>query len=163
MDLLKGLKKSIILLQGIFEDSMFDMIKKKKKKEVFVLEGRPSLEAAKFSCRELIDRNIQPTLISDNMAGFLFYKNLVREVWLSYQTVDSKGALCQIGGLVLGVLSKRHKVPVNLYPNGKHINLIGQQREIFYFNGTRIAPDNIKGYVPLVEWVPNKYITNYYE
>jgi len=162
-DVLAEFKDSVILLQGIFEDTFFDVLKKKKTDEVFVLEGRPSLDAARFSCRGLIKRKMKPTLIADNMAGFLFFKKLVKEVWVSYQVADHQGALCQIGGMILGVLGKRHKVPVNLYPNQRKIKLIGHQNEIFHFNGTKVVPDHIKGYVPLVEWVPRKYITRIYE
>lgn len=155
-------KKNVVLLQGVFKASIFDLLKKRKIKEVFVLEGRPGLEAAKQSCRELLKRKIKPVLIADNMAGFLFYKNLVKEVWLSYQTKDQKGALCHIGGLILGVLGQKHKVPVNIYPNQRKIQLLGRARDITYFNGIKVAPSGTKGYVPLAEWVPSKYITKAY-
>jgi len=144
-------KNSVVLLQGVFNTSIFDRLKKRRIKGVFVLEGRPGLEAAKQSCRELLKRKIKPTLIADNMAGFLFYKNLVREVWLSYQTRDQKGALCHIGGLILGVLGRKHKVPVNIYPNQKKLQLLGRAKDLAYFNGVKIAPAGIKGYVPLAE------------
>jgi len=156
-------KKSIILLQGVFKDSAFDMIAKKRSKEIFILEGRPGLDAAKRSCQALIDRSIRPTLITDNMAGFLFYKKLVKEVWMSYQTADKERALCQIGGLILGVLGRRHKIPVYLYPNKQKLQLMGYSNDISFFNGVRIAPTGIKGYVPLVEWVPREYMTKIYE
>ncbi len=156
-------RKNIVLLQGVFNASIFDLLKKRKIKEVFILEGRPSLEAAKQSSRELLKRKIKPTLIADNMAGFLFYKKLVKEVWLSYQTADKKGALCQIGGLILGVLGRKHKVPVNIFPNKTKLQLLGRAKDITYFNGVRVAPSGIKGYVPLAEWVPSKYITKIYE
>ena len=155
-------KKNIVLLQGVFKASIFDLLKKRKVKEVFILEGRPGLEAAKQSSRELLKRKIKPTLIADNMAGFLFYKNLVREVWISYQSKDQKGALCHIGGLILGVLGKKHKIPVNIYPNQKKLQLLGRARDIAYFNGVKVAPSGTKGYVPLAEWVPSKYITKAY-
>ena len=138
------------------------ILKKKRGKKFFILEGRPGLEAARHSSHELIKRKMKPTLIADNMAGFLFYKNLVNEVWLSYQSIDKKGALCQIGGLILGVLARRHKVPVALYPSGQKSQLLGHPKEISSFNGMRVAPSNIPGYVPLVEWVPKKYIGKIY-
>ena len=162
-EIFKGVEGSIILLQGIFKNSAFDRLGKKKREEIVVLEGRPSLEAAKSSCHQLLKRKIRPTLIADNMAGFLFYKRLVKEVWLSYQVADGKGALCQIGGLILGVLGKKHKIAVNLFPSGRKIDLIGHQNEIFHFNGVKVAPGNIRGYVPLAEWLPRKYITKIYE
>ncbi|MGE0267610.1 MAG: hypothetical protein AB7S78_04045 [Candidatus Omnitrophota bacterium] len=158
-DILSEFKESVVLMQGVFDPVYFDLVKQNNFKEVFVLEGRPSLESAQYSCTELIKRKIKPTLIADSMAGFLFYKNLVKEVWLSYQQADEKAALCQIGALILGVLGKKHNVPVKIFPNPYKLNLVGNQKEIFYFNGFKVAPSKIKGYVPLAEWVPRKYIT----
>lgn len=162
-DILEQFKESIVLLHGSCNSAVFDELKQKKIKDVFVLEGRPSLESSKFSCQELIDRKITPTLIADNMAGFLFYKNLIKEVWISYQVADKDGALCSIGALILGVLGKRHNVPVNLYPARQKMALIGKEREIFFFNGESVAPKNIKGYVPLAEWLPREYVTHIHE
>jgi methylthioribose-1-phosphate isomerase len=150
---------SVVLLHGIFEPSVFDAVKSGTGNELFVMEGRPSLESAQTTCRELLRRKIKPTLIADNMAGFLFYRNLVKEVWLACQTVDEQGALCPIGSLIVGVLAKRHNVPVYVYPASKESRLMGGQKDIFYFKGIKVAPQNIKGYVPLVEWLPKKYIT----
>ena len=155
-------KNSITVLQGVFNSSIFDLLKKRKIKEVFILEGRPGLEAAKRSSKELIKRKMKPTLITDNMAGFLFYKRLVKEVWLSYQSSDEKGALCQIGGLILGVLGKKHNVPVYIYPNGQEIKLLGKPKDILLFNGIKVVPSGIPAYVPLAEWVPSEYITKVY-
>jgi methylthioribose-1-phosphate isomerase len=157
--ILKGMEGSVILLQGVFDPAVFHLLPKTDVLEVFVMEGRPSLESANTTCRELLKRKIRPTLIADNMAGFLFYKNLVREVWLSCQMADDQGALCQTGGLILGVLGKRHHVPVKLYPSSKESKMMGRQRDIFYFQGVKVAPANIKGYVPLMEWLPKEYIT----
>ncbi|MCA9394627.1 MAG: hypothetical protein KC900_10515 [Candidatus Omnitrophica bacterium] len=151
--------ESVTVLHGIFSPKTFDDIVRKSVRDVFVLEGRPSLESAQFSCRELIKRKVKPTLIADNMAGFLFYKNLVKEVWISYQVADEDGALCQIGALILGVLGKRHSVPVRLFPSSQRLALLGKDKEILYFNGVKVAPRNVKGYVPLAEWVPRKYIS----
>ncbi|MBN1869599.1 MAG: hypothetical protein JW847_03365 [Candidatus Omnitrophica bacterium] len=155
-------EKNIVLMQGVFESSLFDLISKRKDKDYFILEGRPGLEAAKQSSCEFLKRNIQPTVISDNMAGFLFYRNLVKEVWLSYQMVNAKGALCQIGGLILGVLGYRHKIPVYLYPSPLNRQMIASQKKIKCFNGVRVVTGRISGYVPLLEWVPKKYIGKVY-
>ncbi|MBI5149524.1 MAG: hypothetical protein HZA28_01970 [Candidatus Omnitrophica bacterium] len=156
---LDDVRGSVVLLHGVFEPSVFDAVKPGNGTELFVMEGRPSLESAQATCRELLRRKIKPTLIADNMAGFLFYRNLVKEVWLACQTVDEQGALCPIGSLVVGVLAKRHNVPVYVYPASKESCLLGGQKDIFYFKGIKVAPQNIKGYVPLVEWLPKKYIT----
>ena len=152
----------VIILQGVFEPSVFDILKRRNVKEAFILEGRPGLEAARHSSRELLKRKIRPMLIADNMAGFLFYKNLVREVWVSYQYADRKGALCQIGGLIMGVLGKKHNVPVNVYPNGRTMKLFGSSKDLSFFNSVKVTPRGVSAYVPLAEWVPSKYITKVY-
>ncbi len=156
-------KKSIVLLHGVFESQVFDHIKKRKFKEVFILEGRPQLEAGRISCGELLHRKIVPTLISDNMAGFLFFRKLVKEICISYQTADEKGALCHIGALILGVLGKKHGIPVYLFPGKPQNRFMGDPKDILSFQKKRIAPVGIKGYVPLVEWLPRKYITKIME
>ena len=153
---------SIILLHGVFDPIFFRSLKKDAGKHVVTLEGRPGLEAARKSQVELAKRKIIPTLISDNMAGFLLYKGLVKEVWLAYQSYDGNGALCQIGGLILGVLGKKHNVPVYIYPNDGRRKLMGKTADISFFNGVRVAPRGVSGYVPLAEWVPVKYITKVY-
>ncbi len=156
---LNDVQGSIVLLHGVFEPSVFNVIKSGNGTELFVMEGRPSLESAQTTCRELLRRKIKPTLIADNMAGFLFYRNLVKEVWLACQMVDDQGALCPIGSLIVGVLAKRHNVPVYVSPASRESRAMGAQKDIFYFKGIKVAPQNIKGYVPLVEWLPKKYIT----
>ena len=154
--------QKVFLLQGVFNSAAYDELKKKNVGEAFILEGRPGLEAARISSHELTRRNIKATLISDNMAGFLFYKNFVREVWVSYQSSGPDGILCQIGGLILGVLAKKHRISVSAYPNGKDLRLMGKSKELIFFNGIKVAPKGIAGYVPLAEWVPSKYITKVY-
>ena len=150
---------AVTMVQGLVNNTLFDLFKERKIKEVVVLEGRPSLEAARLNCQALTKRKIKPVLIADNMAGFLFFKNRVKEVWLAYYMADKKGALCDIGASILGVLAKRHGLPVNLYPALKSPKFVGKEKDLFCFNGERVAPKKIKGYVPLAEWVDKKYIT----
>lgn len=152
-------KESITLLHGVFTSDFFDQLKEKKVTEVFVTEGRPSLEAARLNCRELLKRKITPTLISDNMAGFLFFKNLVKEVWIAYQISDTEGAVCDIGALILGVLGKRHNIPVYLFSSNRKTRFLGQEKDLLNFKNKTVAPKGIRAYVPLIEWLPMKYIT----
>ncbi|HOW36156.1 MAG TPA: hypothetical protein PL155_07065 [Candidatus Omnitrophota bacterium] len=156
-------KKSIILVHGLVEGSLLDQFKKKGAKSVFILESRPRLEGAKILSQELLKRKIKPVVIADNMAGFLFFKGLVKEVWIGCQACYKNGATCDIGSLILAVLAKRHKVAVNLVTSRRKTVSVGKSEEILYFNGTRVAPKGIKGYVPLVEWVPQVYITRIYQ
>ena len=159
--MLADAKKTIVLLQGNIRPEFFARIvgKNEKKKKYFVLEGRPDLKASRRTCRELLKRKIKPTLIADNMAGFLFFKNMVQEVCLAYQTFDKTGAVCEIGALILAVLGKHHKVTVKFFPGERLKQFVAKDSTIFQFQKKRVAPLRSKGYVPLAEWVPQKYIT----
>lgn len=157
---LKNMEKSIILLHGVFAPAFFDELKKQSPEYVFILEGRPHLEAAKSSAQELLKRGMTPTIIADNMAGFLFYKDLVKEVCLSYVDTSKRGSLCFIGASILVLLARRHGVVVSLYPSGKKVKkeMIALEKDLLFFNGVRVAPKKTKAYVPLLEWVPIKKI-----
>jgi methylthioribose-1-phosphate isomerase len=155
---LSQLSNSIVLLHGVFEATFFDLIQKKKYEHVFVLEGRPSLAAAKTSSRQMLKRGIRPTLISDNMAGFLFYQGLVKEVWLAYHEADERGAMCFIGASILGVLARKHNIPVFCYPSDQAIDYLGLKKELSSFNDKPVAPKGTEVYLPLIEWVPGTCI-----
>jgi len=148
-----------VLVHGVGNKAFIEDLKKKRVKGVFVMEGRPHLFGAKILCRALLKEEITPTLISDNMAGFLFYKNLVKEVWVGYQSVNGEKALCEVGSLLLGVLGKKHQITVNLFPLAKKRKELGKTEDITCFNSKRIAPVGVKGYVPLLENLSKKYIT----
>ena len=149
---------SIVLLQGVLADGFFKTFKPAKTTSVFVLEGRPDLSAGKGNSAALVKKGIVPTVICDNMAGFLFFKGLVKQVVLACQFADKSGALCDMGGLVLAVLAKHHNVPVQLAPAEHKARFLGNPEDILSFEGKRTAPKGVHGYVPLVEWVPKKYL-----
>jgi len=150
--------RSIVLLQGVCAEGFFKTFKPARTVSVFVLEGRPDLGAGKGNSAALVRRGIVPTVICDNMAGFLFFKGLVKEAVLACQFADQSGALCDMGGLILAVLAKRHKVRVRLAPAEHKTRFLGNPDDILSFEGQRTAPKGVGGYVPLVEWVPAKYL-----
>ena len=149
---------SIILFQGVLNAESLKNFKLTSKYHAFVTEGRPSLEAGRVTSAILLKKGITPTVISDNMAGFLFFKGLVRQVNIACQYADNKGALCDTGALILAVLAMKHKVPVKLLMAEHKSRFLGDPNSILSFNGQRIAPKGTHGYVPLVEWVPAKYL-----
>ncbi len=150
--------KSITLFQGVFTADSLKKIKLAKGHHAFVCEGRPSLEAGQKTSDSLIKNGIVPTLISDNMAGFLFFKGLIAQVNLACQYADETGALCDIGALILAVLAKVHKIPVKLLVAEHKKRFLGDPKAILSFEGKLMAPKGTQGYVPLVEWVPAKYL-----
>ena len=82
----------------------------------------------------------------------------MKQVYLACQYVDHGGALCDTGALICAVLAKRHKVPVKLLPGKVKARFLGDPRDILSFKGAAVAPKGTQGYVPLVEWVPGKYL-----
>lgn len=156
-------EKFLVLIHGVLPETFFEALARQACKDVVVLEGRPGLDAAKDSCRKLQRRGFVPTLMADNMAGYLFYKNQLKEVWLSYQAADKKGAMCDIGALIVAVLARKHSVPVFGYPSARKRQLLGKPKDVLQFNGQPITKGKIKAYVPLVEWVPAKYFKDIYE
>jgi len=152
----------VILLQGVFEEGFFDRFSGQPQNGIFILEGRPGLTAARSNGRALVKRKIQPTVLADNMAGFLFYKKRVKEVWMAYQSVYPEGAVCSIGAMILAVLAKKHRIAVYLFKGRPQPDLMAKEKEIFSFNGQRVSAAGTRGYVPLLEWVDKKYITKIY-
>jgi methylthioribose-1-phosphate isomerase len=150
--------KSIYLLQGVFSTETLKKVKFAKGGHVFVCEGRPTLEGGRKTTQVLLKRGITPIIISDNMAGFLFFKGWVKEVIIACQYADDTGALCDIGSLILAVLAYKHKVPLKLLPAEHRTRFLGDPGAILSFEGKRIAPRGTHSYVPLVEWVPVKYL-----
>ena len=148
--------KSIYLFHGVFSAEALKKIKIAKGDHAFVCEGRPSLEAGRKTSAMLLKIGITPTMISDNMAGFLFFKGLAKEVVIACQYADNKGALCDMGALILAVLAKKHKIPLKLLVAEHRHRFLGDPKSILSFEGQRIAPKDAHGYVPLVEWVPAK-------
>ncbi|MCC6758160.1 MAG: hypothetical protein IT395_00855 [Candidatus Omnitrophica bacterium] len=154
--------KDVVLIQGVFRKDFFGALSQCKK-DVVVLEGRPNLEAAHDACKHLQKAKIVPTVMADNMAGYLFSKGFVKEIWLAAQANDKAGAMCEIGALILAVLAKKHSVPVFTFPAGKKNKPFGKPADLQKFNGQSVVTGKVKAFVPLNEWVPAKYIKKNYE
>lgn len=152
--------KDVVLLHGIFKAEFFEQVKNSNAKDIVVLEGRPSLEAARDSSAHLQRIGLVPTVMADNMAGYLFSKGLVKEVWLAAQAADKNGAMCEIGSLILAVLAKKHNVPVlvDIRTGVKKAKTFGKASDLQKFNGHTVVAGKVKTFVPLIEWVPAKYL-----
>ena len=150
-------KKSIVLLQGVLTQGALAKIKPKGD-YIVICEGRPGLRAAEHNSRFFLEKKIKPILICDNMAGFLFSNDFVKEVILACQHADKTGALCDTGALILAVLAKKHKVAVRLMEAEHKKHFLGTAKDLLTLKGVATAPQGTRTYVPLVEWVPKKYL-----
>ena len=151
-------ENSITLLQGVLTPGSLAKIKYKGGARIVISEGRPSLRAAEHNSRYFLDKKVTPIIICDNMAGFLFFKGFVKQVYLACQYADKGGALCDTGALICAVLAKRHKIPVKLLPGKIRTRFLGNPKDILSFEGSPMAPKGTYSYAPLVEWVPGKYL-----
>jgi hypothetical protein len=149
-------KNSITLLHGVLTNGA--MAKIKAKDNIVICEGRPTLRAAEHNSRFFLDKKKKPIIICDNMAGYLFYNNLVKEVVLACQYADKTGALCDIGSLILVVLAKKHKVSVRLLEAEHKKHFLGNPKDLLNIKGVPTAQPTTNAYAPLVEWVPGKYL-----
>ena len=77
---------------------------------------------------------------------------------IACQYADNTGALCDIGVLILAVLAYKHNVPLKLLPAEHKVRFLGDPKSVLSFEDKRIAPQGTHSYVPLVEWVPVKYL-----
>jgi methylthioribose-1-phosphate isomerase len=148
---------SITLLHGFLEKDFLQTLDKKG--TYYILEGRPNLENSRYLIDALTKLKIKPTVIADNMAGFLFFQNWIKEVCVGYFEKTEESVLLPVGGLILAVLAKKHNVPVNVYASNQLMKLMGKSEDMLKFNGKRVVQGNTKSFVPLVEWVDNKYIS----
>ncbi len=149
--------KSVILCHGVLTEGALAKIKAKGD-HLVLCEGRPTLRAATHNSRYFLSRKIKPIVITDNMAGYFFYKGLVKEVLLACQYVDKTGALCDMGALILAVLAKTHKVPLRLLDGEHKKHFLGNPTDLLTLKGLPVAPRDTHAYSPLVEWVPAKYL-----
>ncbi|MBF0511773.1 MAG: hypothetical protein HQL13_05515 [Candidatus Omnitrophica bacterium] len=149
--------KSIILFHGVLTPEALDKLILAHEASVFICEGRPGLEAGRVMSGLFLKKGITPTVICDNMPGFLFFKGMVKEIYIACQYADTTGALCDSGALILAVLARKHKVPLKLVQAERRTRFLGDPQSILSFEGERIAPDGACGYAPLVEWVGVEY------
>jgi methylthioribose-1-phosphate isomerase len=151
-------ENSVVLLQGVMSHGALAKIKTKGGVNIVISEGRPTLRAAEHNSRYFLDKKIKPAIICDNMAGYLFYKGLVKEVVISCQYADGTGALCDTGALIVAILAKKHKVALRLVDGEHKKHYLGNPKDLLILKGVPTAPAKTKAYAPMVEWVPSKYL-----
>ena len=146
------------ILYGFFRVEDVRSIAEKTSGDLVVLEGRPRLDIGKVTSRQIIKLGRRPVVIADNMAGFLFFQKKIGAVYVAGPSRDENGAFGPTGSLILAVLCKKHNVPFYAIDGAKHGDLLAKEQELFNFEGKRVAASGIRGYAPLIEWVPGEYI-----
>ncbi|MBN1457444.1 MAG: S-methyl-5-thioribose-1-phosphate isomerase, partial [Sedimentisphaerales bacterium] len=157
--------------QGTALSPMYEAHGMGRKFRVYVDETRPLLQGARLTAWELVQANIDATLICDNMAGMLIKQGKVDAIITGADRIAANGdAANKIGTFTLSVLAKVHDVPFYIaapsstfdlsIKTGKEIPIEERDAdEICEYGGTRKTPQGIKVYNPAFDVTDAKNIT----
>jgi methylthioribose-1-phosphate isomerase len=139
--------------------------------KVFADETRPLLQGARLTTWELMQADVDVTLICDNMAAVVMSKGYIDAVIVGCDRVAANGDTAnKIGTYGLAVLAKAHNIPFYIAgptstidmdtPNGKEIPIEERKAdEITCGMGRRTAPMGVKTFNPAFDVTPNELIT----
>ena len=84
-----------------------------KRIEVWATETRPLLQGARLTCWELREAGFEPTLITDNSAGWVMKREKIDCVLVGADRIALNGDVAnKIGTYSLSILAKEHGIPV---------------------------------------------------
>ncbi len=92
--------------------------------------------------RELRERNIPTTLISDNMMGAFFAHGQIKRLYLFYSELSEKGPVGICGSLLAVLLARAHGVPVELLES-EAVRESPLDRDASTFLGQKVSPDGV--------------------
>ncbi|MGR3319162.1 MAG: S-methyl-5-thioribose-1-phosphate isomerase [Candidatus Anammoxibacter sp.] len=150
---------------------MFSAHNQGKKIHVFVDETRPLLQGARLTAWELMNADINATLICDNMAAYVMQQGKVDCVIVGADRIAGNGdAANKIGTYGLSILAKEHKIPFYVaapistfdfnIKSGKEIPIEERNaEEITEGFGKRTAPKGVKVFNPAFDVTPAGNIT----
>src|SRR5512143_1936947 len=157
---------------GTAEGVMRAAVEEGKKIHVYVDETRPVLQGARLTAWELMQEKIPCTLITDNMAGYFMYHDMVDLAIVGADRIASNGDVAnKIGTYGLAVLCKEHGIPFYVaapvstidfsIESGADIPIEERDpREITHvFGKVQIAPAGVKAANPAFDVTPARYIT----
>jgi len=141
-----------------------------KRFHVYVDETRPVLQGARLTCWELMQEKIPATLITDNMAGYLMSRGLIKAVFVGADRIAANGdAANKIGTYTVAVLAKENRVPFYVAApfstvdlslrSGKDIPIeLRPEEEVTGLNKSRTAPAGVGVFNPAFDVTPSRYI-----
>jgi methylthioribose-1-phosphate isomerase len=157
---------------GTAEGVMRSAVAQGKKIHVYVDETRPVLQGARLTAWELMQENIPCTLITDNMAGYFMYRDLIDLAIVGADRIARNGDVAnKIGTYSLAVLCKEHGIPFYVaaplstidftMESGASIPIEERDpREVTHvFGKVQIAPDGVTAANPAFDVTPARYIT----
>ena len=143
---LDKIKDAILIWGPILSDSL--SLLKDEKKLVIVPENRPYLIGLLYNAPLLKRQRINFVYCTDNMLGFLFYKNKIKKTIIFYQKLTKKGIICISGSLHVVLLSKLHSVPIEIMPQ-ENLNIKFLDSSAISLSGKRfVLKKDIKFFKP---------------
>jgi len=157
---------------GTAEGVMRSAAAQGKKIHVYVDETRPVLQGARLTAWELMQENIPCTLITDNMAGYFMYRDMIDLAIVGADRIARNGDVAnKIGTYGLAVLCKEHGIPFYVAAPLSTIDLTmasgvlipieeRDPREVTHvFGKVQIAPNGVTAANPAFDVTPARYIT----
>ncbi len=144
-----------------------------KKITVYADETRPLLQGARLTCWELMQNNIDVTLITDNMAGYTMKLGRIDAVITGADRITKNGDVAnKIGTYSVAVLAQMHGIPFYVaapestfdkdMESGDDIIVEERDpREVTEGFGRRTAPDGCKVFSPAFDITPHNLVTAY--
>lgn len=141
-----------------------------KEIKVYADETRPYLQGARLTVWELMEDNIDVTLITDNMAGWVMKQGKIDAVLVGADRISANGDVAnKIGTYSLAVLAKHHNIPLYVVApfssidmniaSGKDIPIEERPtEEITKIKGVEIAPKGVKAYNPAFDVTDNEFV-----
>lgn len=137
---------------------------------VFADETRPLLQGARLTTWELMQEDIEVTLICDNMAATVMRQGKINLCVVGADRIAKNGDTAnKIGTYQVAILAKEHNIPFYIAapfstidfntPDGSKIPIEERApHEVTMGFGKRIAPEGVKVYSPAFDVTPSSYI-----
>jgi methylthioribose-1-phosphate isomerase len=140
-----------------------------KKIKVIADETRPLLQGARLTAYELKRDGIPVTLITDNMAGYVMSKGLVRKVIVGADRIVQDAVFNKIGTYSVAVLAYEHGIPFYVAAPTSTFDLSHKasdvtieernSEEVTHVGCQQITPDDVAVMNPAFDATPLKYVS----
>ena len=137
--------------------------------KVIACETRPLNQGGRITTWELMQDNIDVTLISDSMSGHVMSKGMVDKVIVGADRITGDAVFNKIGTYTHSVLAREHEIPFfvaapisTFDPNNWEDTVTIEQRdanELRFFKDVQIAPADVKVYNPAFDATPMENVT----
>jgi methylthioribose-1-phosphate isomerase len=157
---------------GTAEGVMRAAVENGKKIHIYVDETRPVLQGARLTAWELMQEKIPCTLITDSMAGYFMFHDMIDLAIVGADRITRNGDVAnKIGTYGLAVLCKEHGIPFYVAAPLSTIDFTMETgslipieerdpREVTHvFGKVQIAPDGVNVANPAFDVTPARYIT----